>query len=112
MALIVDVPMAGGVIAKDCYVRVRQLEPMRKRIAVVNDETEPYWHCVAHFSIYGNKEDSELAHPDGTPRGPVLYAPSMRYIAVNIDLDKNVIEAVYNALKEDLTARNITWKEE
>mgnify|MGYP006433990461 CR=1 FL=1 len=112
MALIVDIPLAGGVVAKNCYVRVRELRPMKRRLKVINEEQEPYWFAIAHFVAYGSKEESLKCHPDGVPSGETLHAPALSYLQVRVESETNVITTVYEELKNDLSKRGIQWREE
>jgi|TARA_R110000765_G_scaffold424446_1_gene535251 hypothetical protein len=101
MALIVDAPLVGGIVAEGCYVRIRVQDVLKK-----NRDDGTFYAC-ADLEVFVDKATAD------SEDGKALSSPAVDRVKVTgLDLETNGLVQLYTKLKTDLTAAEITWSEE
>ena len=107
MALIVDVPLKGGVIVTGCYVRIRAVDVVRK------DYNDGSYYACADLAVYKDKTVADERDSQNNARGETLTSLQVDRVKVTgVNITANIHQQLYAKLKTDLTAASITWAEE
>jgi|TARA_R100000781_G_scaffold73010_1_gene45625 hypothetical protein len=107
MALIITAPLHGGIEVPNCYARIANIDVVKK------DRSDGSFYTTARIDVYKDADSAASVDEQGNLLGETLQVPQIKRVKVtNADITSNLHEQLYTQLKEDLTARNITWKEE
>jgi len=106
MALIVDVPLAGGFVAAGCYMRFQGT-------TVKKNYEDGTFYATAKIAAFKDATEAAKVGENGAPSGEKLAISSAGAVKVTgFDLESNGLVQLYAKLKTDLTAASITWAEE